>query len=244
MWRLPPMDHSLHSGELQVWRVPLDLTTSTYDRLAATLTDEECRRASHFYCESVRRRWTAARGILRSILGRYLRQPPDRLSLRVRPGGKPELIPMPGVPPVHFNLSHSDGLALIALSLGAEVGVDVERWRPLSDVLRLAESCFSPVELATLRAMPADLREPGFFRCWTRKEAYVKARGEGIALGLERFSVAFGPREPPRLLRMIGEPDEASRWRMYDLDPGPGYSAACVAERTTRTPVLWDWSED
>jgi 4'-phosphopantetheinyl transferase len=132
--------------------------------------------------------------------------------------------------PVRFNLSHSGDLALVAVTRRREIGVDVERLRRESDLLDVAEHYFAPRERATLRSLPEKDRCLGFFRCWTRKEAYLKARGDGLSMDLHSFTVALGPDEPAALLESSEGPGEVARWNLEELNPSPDYAAALAVE--------------
>jgi len=225
-WREPPAEPVAAPGAVDVWRVALDLGGSAVERLAATLADDERARADRLRVPGGRGRFIAGRGALRAILGRYLGLPADRLAFRYGGRGKPAL---PGTG-LEFNLTHSGGLALLAVTRGRAVGVDIEAARPMADADRLVERFFSPREVAAYRALPAAERPAAFFRCWTRKEAYMKATGLGLGQPLDGFDVSLAPGEPPRLLAVAGRPGEADRWSMRDLDPGPGYAAALLVE--------------
>jgi 4'-phosphopantetheinyl transferase len=131
---------------------------------------------------------------------------------------------------LRFNLSHSQDLALYAVTSNREVGVDLEYIQRDFDTRQIAERFFSTREIAALHALPANLQTESFFRCWTRKEAYVKARGEGLSLPLEQFDVSLSPDDPAALLNVAGNPAEVSRWSLRELTPAPGYMAAIAVE--------------
>ena len=131
---------------------------------------------------------------------------------------------------LRFNLSHSQGLALYAVTRGREIGVDLECIRPISDAEQIAERFFSAHENAVFRTIPAHEKPKAFFNCWTRKEAYLKALGDGLARPLDEFDVSLAPGEPAKLLRIEGAPQEASRWSLNRLEPGSGYVAALAVE--------------
>jgi len=132
---------------------------------------------------------------------------------------------------IEFNLSHAHGLALYAVTRNRRVGIDVEWVRPDLATDAIAEQFFSPYEVATLRSLHDGLRTEAFFHCWTRKEAYIKARGEGLIFPLCQFDVSLTPEEPAVLLKTRGDPSEAAHWSMQALSPGPGYVAAVAVER-------------
>jgi 4'-phosphopantetheinyl transferase len=227
--RWDPRPHPpLGAHDVHVWRVPLDDETRV-ESYWALLDDEERRRATRFVRDVHRRRFIAAHGALRTILAGYLDARPTALAFVNGEHGKPALRDVTGRPPVEFNLSHSDDLALVAVARAHPVGVDLERWSEVEH-LELAERFFSPGERMALRALAyaPHLVEAGFFAAWTRKEAYLKATGQGITRGLHHFDVALAPGEPARLLADRLDDQATARWAMFALDPAPGYSAALV----------------
>jgi 4'-phosphopantetheinyl transferase len=153
---------------------------------------------------------------------------PEAVRFRYGPRGKPMLDAEDGL--LRFNLSHSGDLALVAVSLGRDIGVDVERVRPDRDLERIATRFFSAAEVAALLALPRAERAGAFYRCWTRKEAYIKALGDGLAIPLDSFDVAFAPGATAALLASRLDSAEARRWSMAALEPGPGYAGAMVVE--------------
>jgi 4'-phosphopantetheinyl transferase len=220
----PPLGaHYVH-----VWRVPLD-DDARADSYWSLLSEEERRRAARFVRDVHRRRFVAAHGALRSILAAYVDAEPAAIDFVSGEHGKPALRDVTGRPSVEFNLSHSDDLALVAVARARAVGVDLERWSEVEH-LELAERFFSPGERDALRALAhaPHLVEAGFFAAWTRKEAYLKATGQGITRGLHHFDVALTPGEPARLLADRLDDAATARWSMIALEPAPGYSAALV----------------
>jgi 4'-phosphopantetheinyl transferase len=226
-WQPPPAALALDAADVHVWRVPLDPPAGAVAALARTLSDDERGRAARFHFDRDRIAFTVARGALRTLAGRYLAEPPARLAFGYRDRGKPYLIAPPGE--LRFNVSHSAQLALVCFAHGREVGVDIERRRPLPDLLGLARTSFSPSEYAALCRLPPDAHHDAFYTCWSRKEAFIKATGEGVAQ-LAAFDVNLGPGEPARLLRVDGEPPGEPRWSLHDLPAIPGYAAALVVE--------------
>jgi 4'-phosphopantetheinyl transferase len=212
---------SYAGDELHVWRISLEVPPGRLEALAATLAPEEQKRAGSFAFEHLRRRFTAGRGALREILSRYAGGAPECLRFGKRPNGKPELLDPPGW---QFGFSHSRDLALCAVARRYEVGVDLEALRPVSDPLDLAERFFAPDEAETLRRLPESLRMSAFFRCWTRKEAILKATGEGLLGSLRDFSVTLVAAEPPRLLRM--KDDDPMQWELFSFEPAEAFVAA------------------
>ena len=215
------------SSDAVIWLADLDAADSG-DEALGILSEDERVRAKRFVFDVHRRRFIACRAWLRAQLAGRLGCPAASLRFEYGPVGKPALA---GGGPLRFNVSHSDRYALLALADGVEIGVDIERLRPLSDMNALAERVFSAAERAALAAVAADGRVDAFFAGWTRKEAYIKARGEGIGL-LGAIEVALTPGDVPRLIRVAGQPDELQRWSLEALSPVPGFAAAvCVEKR-------------
>ena len=209
--------------DVELWVWPLDIGADERGRLFAYLSDDEVARAERFVFDRDRHRYIAARGRMREVLARLLGTTPAELRFAYSSHGKPSL-------PValHFNLSHSEGLAALGVSRTHELGVDVEHVRPLKE--DIAERFFSRAEVATLRALPEHEQLDAFYRCWTRKEAVVKAIGEGLSRPLDSFDVTLGA-QSARLLRMDGERDGPSVWQMAHFAPATGFEGA-VACRT------------
>jgi 4'-phosphopantetheinyl transferase len=215
----------LTENEIQVWCAKLDIGATALVDLAAHLSSAEKERAAQFSVAVERDRFIAARGILRELLGRYVQRAPASLSLKTSLRGKPNLCRRSGELDARFNLSHSHGLALFAFCLGREVGIDIEKIRPEFMRDGIAEQYFSAQEREDLRATPTELRPEAFFRCWTRKEAYLKARGDGLYVPLESFTVSLKPNEPPKLWSVDSE-----NWNLYSLETHDGFVGAVVVE--------------
>lgn len=182
MWRLPPKSLALGIDEVHVWRAALDGAASHLQSLWQTLSLDERGRAERFHFRRDHDSFVVARGMLRIILGRYLNAEPDRLRFRYSHYGKPTLAGEFDEEALCFNLSHSDRLALYAITRGRKIGVDLERIRPDFADEQIAEQFFASGEVAALRALPLHAQQEAFFNCWTRKEAFIKARGEGLSL--------------------------------------------------------------
>lgn len=206
----------LGDREIHVWRVVLDPSADECARLHALLSPDEAKRAARFFQARHRRRFAVCRGMLRVLLGRYLDCDPRQVAFHSGHKGKPILKPAA----LHFNVSHSDELALIAFTRSQELGVDVEKLRPMKDLVQLAGRYFSVHEQEAFRALRADQQIEGFFNCWTRKEAVVKATGEGISSPLDAFTVTLAPGEPARVLH----PDRT--WSLFHQQPAEGYVGA------------------
>ena len=210
----------LEPGEVHLWLVDL-----SRGEPRAFLSGEERERAARFHFERDRGRYSVCRSALRELLAGYLDAAPEEIEFRYGEAGKPEL----AQGSLRFNVSHSHDLALIAVAREWELGVDIERIRTGVEREGIAERFFSPGEAAVLRAMAAEERDEAFFRCWTRKEAYVKARGGGLSIPLDSFDVTLD-RERAELSRAA----DAERWRMMTLDTAPGFAAALVVEASVR----------
>jgi 4'-phosphopantetheinyl transferase len=240
-WSAPPQRLSLDNKAVHVWRANLDQSPSMAGRFEPTLSVDERMRADRFYFRQDRERFVVARGLLRTILGRYLDRAPASHAFTYNYYGKPSLVSEAGAEPIRFNVSHSHGTALYAITRDLEVGVDLELIRDGLEVEQIAASFFSPREVSALSALPAELRRRAFFLCWTRKEAYIKARGEGLSLPLDQFEVSLIPGEPAALMSTQTESDEPSRWSLQDLSLASGYVAACAVEGRTRSLFCWQW---
>ena len=243
LWYPPPKTLMLESDEVHVWRAALDLKASHVQSLQRTLSADERVRAERFYFPQDRGHFIVARGLLRAILGRYLDMEPGQLRFCYSSYGKPALARESSGDALRFNLSHSHGLALYAVTRGRELGVDLEYLHPHLAYEQLAERFFSPREVTVLRALPTNTQQEAFFNCWTGKEAYIKARGEGLTLRLDQFDVSLAPGEPVALLSTNGDPQEASRWLLQKLAPGSGYIAALAVEGHDWRLKCWQWPE-
>jgi 4'-phosphopantetheinyl transferase len=232
-WMPLPAAAPLGRGDVHLWYGTLDMGPLELARLAATLDDDEVRRAERFVMRCHGDRFVAARGLLRAVLGRYLGIEPPEVRFSYGARGKPELADELGSG-ISFNLSHSHDMALLAVTRDREVGADIERVDERVEVESIASRFFSASENADLQTLPAELRRETFFRCWTRKEAYVKALGDGLAHPLHDFDVSLRPDEPARLRATRPDPEEAARWSLVDLTPATGYVGAVMVAGSTR----------
>lgn len=235
-WRVPSAEFVLRENELHVWQACLELDREICRNFEATLSKEEKARAQKFRFESDRKHFVAARGILRHLLSHYLNESAAAIEFSYGQQGKPTVRLQHYASQLHFNVSHSHGLALFALGCTGEIGIDVEAIRPGFDLEDIAGRFFSPREIAEFRALPTGLRAEGFFRCWTRKEAYIKAKGAGLQIPLDSFSVSLTPGQPERL-----QCTDSFRWTLHSLEPAPGFVAAVVAEGQDWKlhPLMW-----
>ncbi len=225
-WIVP----QLRAGEVHVWRQKLDLSAPSIEQFNAYLTADEQNRARRFHFDVGRTEFVVSRGTLRTLLGSYQSQPADELRFAYSEYGRPRLADGVGSEPIEFNISHSGGIVLLAFSRLHRLGIDVEQVRKDFDSLEIAESYFSQSERAVLRSLPADMRQESFFRCWTRKEAFIKALGEGLSHPLDAFDVSLAPGVPAALLATRPDGCEAAHWSVRDVAVPTGYVAALAVE--------------
>ena len=244
-WSRPPANMTLADDEVHVWRADLKLHDSQQQSLRRLLSDDEGNRADRFYFEKDRDRFVAARGLLRMILSEYLHVPADTLQFSYSRHGKPSLKTKGEGGGVRFNVSHSHDMALYAVSRNREVGVDIESIRPRSFYEEIAERFFSTDEIRWLREIAEEKKPEAFCECWTMKEAYLKARGEGI-ITFPAKSPAM-PRIPNSALAeqsIIVSPEDDRSWSLWRLEPGSGYKGALVVEGACRKLQRFHWSSD
>ncbi|HEY6190088.1 MAG TPA: 4'-phosphopantetheinyl transferase superfamily protein [Pyrinomonadaceae bacterium] len=242
-WNAPPPLPVLRRKQVHVWRAALEQPSAVIDVLWDTLAVDERERAERFHFRRDREHYIVARGVLRNIIGRYSGIRPGALRFRYGSHGKPALAVELNEARINFNVSHSHNLALFAITRERELGIDIEYVRAEFAQGRVAEQFFSRREVATLRALPADAQAVAFFNCWTRKEAYVKAKGEGLSMPLDRFDVSLVPGEAAALLTTRGDAREASRWALQELMPAPGFVAAIAVEGHEWELECWQWQE-
>ncbi|MSU21874.1 MAG: 4'-phosphopantetheinyl transferase superfamily protein [Pedosphaera sp.] len=241
LWSVPLSHPLLADDEIHVWCATLDQAPSYRGKLAETLSEDERQRAARFHFEGDRRRFIVGRGLLRSILGCYLNIKAGELAFCYNPQGKPSLAtPLQ----IHFNLAHSHNLALYAITRRREIGVDIERVRPVSGMKEIVQRFFCAAEATHILSLPEEQKAEGFFNCWTRKEAYLKATGEGIAEALNQFEVSLRPGEPAALLHDAMNPTEASRWALFDLKPARDYAAALAVKEQLLQVQFGQWTAD
>jgi len=242
-WRSPPETLAVGHDEIHVWQASLDQPPSQLQSFFDNLAADEQARAERFYFKRDREHFVVARGVLRAILGGYLNRTPKSLSFCYGPHGKPALAGEYGGDAIRFNVSHSHAVALYAVTRGREVGIDVEHIRFNLPVAEIAEQFFSRREAAMLRSLPTELQHQAFFRCWTLKEAYIKALGVGFSLPLDQFDLSPTPGEPDVVLVTLRDPSETSRWSFQDLFPAAGYVAALAVEAHGCRLSCWQWPE-
>jgi 4'-phosphopantetheinyl transferase len=235
IWLRMPDKHELLDDEVHVWKALLITDPQALARFRSHLNSEEIDRAERFVFPGDRDSYIAARGILRELLGAYTQSSAAEVDFVYGPQGKPALRASAS-PPVRFNLSHSHGWAVYAFSRHRELGIDVELIQPGFAGEEIAERYFSQHELAELRAVPQDQRDKSFFLCWTRKEAYVKARERGLQIPLASFDVSLSL-EMPKLLRT----EDCFCGELHSFEPAPQYVGALVTEGMGAQVRYWEW---
>lgn len=206
-----------------------------------TLSEDELVRAKKFYFERDARRFIISHGILRHILGVYLNMKPSKIAFIYGTYGKPYL----EGDEICFNMSHSDEIAVYAFVRNRQIGVDVERIRNFPEAENIFSRFFSPYENKVFKSLPDEQKQEAFFRCWTLKEAYIKAVGDGLAYPLDKFDVSYAPGEPAGLLNLAGDSRKASEWLLRDFIPAFGYMGAVALEKENRD-LDWqflEWTE-
>jgi 4'-phosphopantetheinyl transferase len=220
---------ALPDDEVHLWCVALDKVAPAQQRLELILSDGERERAARFHFSKDRECFTATRALLRTILAAYLACDPKDLVFRYSEKEKPSLNSGYSGTPVEFNVSHSGTIGLLAFTRGRQLGVDVERIRADFDHEAIARRFFSEHELRQLASLPPAERDRGFFRCWTRKEAFIKATGSGLSVPLHQFDVSLRPADENALLATRPDSSEAACWSLRDVPTSGGYTAAlCV----------------
>lgn len=239
IWTQPPEDLALASNQVDVWRVSIsDFALDAIHRMASSLSADEIKRADRFHFQADRHRFVVSHASLRDILSRYLYRSPQDIKFATSEHGKPVVLPQSQL---DFNLSHSEDFALISIANGCKVGVDVEKHRLDMEHEKIAQRFFSDKEKSELRVLPDDQKITGFFNCWTRKEAYIKAHGLGLLLPLDDFDVSLRPNEPAVLRATRPDAQEASGWTLVSLDVDPEYAGAIAVEGKKLDFRLWSW---
>ena len=213
---------------VHVWTIPLTGDSAWVERCSEFLEESESGRAGRFHFQKDRDQFVIARASMRLILARYLNESPDQIEFCYGPNGKPELKFASFEPRTHFNLSHSHEIAILAVAQGRQVGVDVEKIAPYSvDHLSIAEQFFTLAETDLIRSTSAEMRAEVFYRLWTRKEAFLKGRGDGLSASLNHFEISLEEAG----IRFSDLPQsEDTSWSVHEFRPCPGYVAAIASE--------------
>lgn len=239
-WAPPPsVSPTLDAADLHVWRFSLDANANEERALTVLLSAREHERAAGIRMETHRKRYIVGHGRLRQVLARYVQHPPETIEFGRHSRGKPFVAGVQNAIGVHFNFSHTANVGLVGVALKRPLGIDVEQHRNDTDMELIARRQFAPSEQARLMSLPAAQRRAAFYECWTRKEAYLKAIGDGIAGGLQGFEVSFLISEAPALLRTKEGTEECKRWIVIPVDAGADHSAACIVERPVERVLGW-----
>lgn len=234
----------IDSQSVHLWSVSLEIPNEIWQGFRSRLDEAERARADRYLFEKHRRRFTVARAALRSVLADYLGCTAQDVSFEYEVQGKPRLSAAMHTSGLRFNISHSADKAIIALTAHRDLGVDVERIRPMENYRSLAERYFSEFEASELLRLPDEVQLESFFWTWTRKEAYLKARGTGLTERLRNFDVECRPGHPCCLLATRPDADEVHRWRLGHIDVDHEYVGALVTEGEIGTVVRYEWSAD
>lgn len=236
-WPFPPKSLSFSKNYVHVWSIRLDHPVEIILKLRQLLSSDEQQRADRFYFEKDRNRFTVARATLRTLLGKALEKDPKEIVFNYEKKGKPFLESSS----LRFNLSHSQDLALCAITYEKNLGVDIEYMRLMKDAEQIASRFFSPRESALFCSLPKEAQQLAFFRCWTRKEAYIKAIGDGLSYGLDNFDVTFTPDKEVKLLKVLSEPEEVRRWLLKELVPASDFIGAVMVEGSDWELCCWQY---
>lgn len=228
--------------EVHVWAFDLNVSTCELERLKSVLSPHEVERSARFHFDRHRNHYIAAHGGLREVIARYLSLAPNNLEFDHGPRGKPFLAGSVNSSGLQFNLAHSEAFALLAISPQARVGVDVEHVRTLPDAEELVARFFSSREASQFRALSHHQRDEAFFNLWTRKEAWLKATGEGIGHLLAEVEVSFLPAAPARLLSLPNGYNEGLKWSLISIAPAKGFVGAVAVETGEAKPSFHAWN--
>jgi 4'-phosphopantetheinyl transferase len=238
LWNAAPAGLKPESGEVNVFSAPLDVPTARFDELAQWLADDEWQRAKRFHLKRDRSRFIVGRGQLREILGALLDIHPKKFVFSCGEFGKPQIAGPVAAHSLHFNLAHSDSLAVYATAKH-ELGVDLERVRAMDQTEQIAARFFSTHEGRCLAVLPAEQRLEAFFSCWTRKEAYIKAIGLGLSDCLVQIEVSF---TPLGAAEWLGVPRNPPRWFLHSFSPAADFVGALALPQQDSQVHCWQWN--
>lgn len=243
IWQLPEIQVSLSDHELHIWKSSLNVDGQRFQFLKSLLSCDEQSRAERFYFVKDKNQFIVGRGVLRVLLGNYLDTDPQKVKFYYNEFGKPFLENQFSKNNLKFNLSHSKDMLVMAFAKNVDVGIDIEYVRSDIDVLRLARHFFSQREVSELLSISSYLMNDAFFNCWTRKEAFIKAKGQGLSIPLDKFDVSLSPGEPAKLIRLHDNPNEIAEWYLQELSNiGEGYiSSIAIKGKPNR---IYNWEYD
>ncbi|HLF29143.1 MAG TPA: 4'-phosphopantetheinyl transferase superfamily protein [Anaerolineae bacterium] len=240
-WRKQSAEPVLEEHDIHVWRIALDQPEATIHRLQSTLSSDERERAERFQFDRDRRRFISAHAALRMLLARYLASQPNQIRFEYGAHGKPWLAANGVSDRIEFNLAHSGEYAVCGITRYQPIGIDLEFMRPVLDADQIVERFFSTQECATFRALPTDLKHATFFAGWTRKEAFIKAIGDGLSRPLDQFDVALAPGDPARIMSVGGSEREARNWSLFAFAPETNYVGAVAVASSEWSISYWTW---
>jgi 4'-phosphopantetheinyl transferase len=238
MWLNSPDNLILSEEEAHVWRADLNLNEGFQNSFLNLLSADEKNRAKKFRFAKDSQNFIVARGILRLLIGKYLEINPAEVSFQYSEFGKPSIAHNNSL---QFNISHSQNIALFAFTKKFNIGIDVEFVNPNIEVKEIATSFFSTNEIKNLLALPEQQQTLGFFYCWTRKEAFIKAVGEGLSFPLDKFEVSLEPNKPAKLLATDWQPKDVAKWSIYSLSPKANFVGSLVIEGLVEKVKCWSW---
>ena len=234
-WRTPPTDISLSDSAVDVWLISLAQPSAADGSFADVLSSTERERAARFKFDKHRRPFVVAHAALRSILSQYLNTAPVDLPFVSGINGKPSLAPELSGSGLQFNLSHSHEMALLGVTRGREIGVDIEWIKEDYGFDEVAERFFTAKEVAELRALSIHLQRQAFFKCWTSKEAFLKAKGTGLSGKLDEVKITLSDEQRVRIDASV------PGWTLSELNPGGSYEAALVIEGGSLPANCYRW---
>jgi 4'-phosphopantetheinyl transferase len=245
LWPSPPDVLSVAWEDVHVWAISLQISSVALGHFAIMLAPNERQRADAFHFDRDRDRYMAGRGTLRTILARYLNTHPRTIALEYGPHGKPTLAERFARSRLQFNLAHCEDRAVLAVARGRAVGIDLERVRSMDDAQEMAADFCSPRENDEFQCLPPIDRDAAFFRLWTRKEAWLKATGEGVGRSLDKVEVSFRKGQAPCFIRLPEEAGPpAGGWRLHELTPAPGFVAALALPGQEARVSCWNWKQE
>jgi len=238
LWKTGPKNPNFPPETLHIWNIAFPVAPSVQQCLQDILSIEERLRAEQFYFAADKARFIVGRSALRHIIAAYLNIPAREIQFNYAQNGKPELTP----PRLHFNLSHAHQCILIAISPDSPVGIDVEYFKHDLDFLAIADEFCSKAEYEKLLTTPDEEKYLAFFRCWTRKEAIIKAQGQGLSFPLKQLEVSFLPQEKVEILSFEDNPSFHS-WKLEELNPRENYIAAIATPKPYKRIFFWHWDQ-
>ena len=234
------MNRILDEKQLDLWKIDIASLKGEVKAYRSFLNGEELIKANGYRFQKDHDTFVVTRAVLRLLLGSYLNSDPSNLHFKYGKKGKPFLDGKHAS--IEFNVSHSGSMAIVGIADGCPLGVDVEYLKQGLDFLELAKDFFSDAEIQTLIALPEDQRSIAFYRCWTRKESFIKAKGIGLSYPLDAFSVSLDSDDYAKLEHTRMDPTEKERWKMLSFIPKENYRAAVTIDRHCTKYKLFDWT--